>query len=60
MKKKVILKVFFLKMVCLSVCLNSFESADARNLGVKTLFILVTVIFLYVLGLMFVDAFVCQ
>ena len=26
------------KMVCLSVCLTFFESADARDLGLMTLF----------------------
>ena len=29
---------FFKKTVCLSVCLTFFESADARDLGLMTLF----------------------
>ena len=35
--------VFLKKIVCLSVCLTFFENADARDLGLMTLYILETV-----------------
>ena len=38
MEQKAISNVFLKKIVCLSVCLTFFERADARDLGLMTLF----------------------